>query len=50
MEKKIWKNFGTVITEGVSNTDSDSDSVYQIYDISAMESRITGSVKIALIP
>ena len=31
-------------------TDSDSDSVYQIYDISTMTSQMIGSVKVALIP
>ena len=34
----------------LTNTDSDSDSVYQIYDIDAMISRMIGSVKVALIP
>ena len=34
----------------LTNTDSDSDSVYQIYDICTMASRIIGSFKVALIP
>ena len=42
------------MTEGgspdLTNTDSDSDSVYQIYDISAMTSRMIGSVKVVLMP
>ena len=33
-----------------TNTDSDNDSVYQIYDIGAMKSRMIGSVKVSLIP
>ena len=33
----------------LTNSDSDSDSLYQIYDIGAMTSRIIGCVKVALI-
>ena len=34
----------------LANTDRDSDSVYQIYGISAMTILIIGNVKVALIP
>ena len=34
----------------LTNTDSDSNSVYQIHDIVAMTSRVIVSVKVALIP
>ena len=34
----------------LTNTDSDSDSVDQIYDIVAMTSQIIGGVKVASIP
>ena len=41
VEEEIPRNIGTVMTEGGSpdliNTDSFSDSVYQIYDIGAMK-------------
>ena len=54
MEEDISRKNGAVMTDEVSpdltDTDSGINSVYQIYDISAMESRITGSVKVALIP
>ena len=42
------------MTEGVSpeltNTDSYSDSVFQIYDIGTMTSQMIGSVKVSLMP
>ena len=54
VEEETSSNIGAVMTGEVSpdltNIDSDSDSVYQIYDISGMKSRIIGSVKVALIP
>ena len=54
MEEEISRKIGAVMTEGVypdlTDTNSDSDSVYQIYDIGAMTSRMIGSVKVALIP
>ena len=54
MEEKISRNIGAVMTEGgspdLTDTDSDSDSVHQIYDIGDMTSQIIGSVKVALIP
>ena len=54
MEELIARNIGSVMTDGVSpdltNTYSDRDSVYQIYDIGATTSRMIVSVKVALIP
>ena len=54
VEEEISRNIGAVMMEGgspeLTNTDSDSDSVYQIYDICTMASRIIGSFKVALIP
>ena len=54
MEEDISRNIGAVMTEGGStdfdDTESEINSVYQIYDIGAMTSLIIGSVKIALIP
>ena len=54
MWEEISKSIGAVMTEGgspeLTKTDSDSDSVYQIYDIGATKSQIIGSVKVALIP
>ena len=54
MEEEISSNIGGVMTEGgspyLANTDSDSYSVYQIYDIGAMTSRIIRSFKVAFIP
>ena len=54
MEEEISRNIGAVITEGGSpnliDTYSDSDSVYQIYDIGSITSRMIGSIKVALIP
>ena len=54
MEEEISRNIGAVVTEvgspDLTNTYSDSNSVYQIYDIRAMTSRMVGSVKVALIP
>ena len=49
MEEEISRNIGAVMTEGgspdLTNIDSDSDSVDQIYDISAMRSQMISSVK-----
>ena len=54
MEEEISSNIGAVMTEGgspdLTDTESDSNSVYQIYDIGAMTSRMIGSVRVALIP
>ena len=54
MEEYLSRNIGTVMTDGgspdLTNTESDSNSVYQIYDINAMTIRMIGSVKVALIP
>ena len=54
VEEEISRNIDTVMTEGgspdLTDTDSDSDSVYQIYEIGVMTSKIIGSVKVALIP
>ena len=53
VEKDISMHIGTVMTEGgspeLTNTDSGSDSVDQIYDIGAMTIRMIGSVKVASI-
>ena len=49
MEEYISSKIDTVTTEGgsldLSDTESDSDSVYQIYDIGALKIRMIGSVK-----
>ena len=54
VEKEISRNIGAVMTEGgspdLTNTDSDINSVYQIFDIGAMTSLMIVSVKVALIP
>ena len=54
MEEEIPSNIGTSMTEGgspdLNDTDSDRYSVYQIYYIGAMTSRMIGSVRVALIP
>ena len=54
VEEDISRNIGTVIMEGgspdLTNTDSDSNSVDQSYDIGSMTSRMIGSVKVASIP
>ena len=54
MEEEIARNIGAVVTEGgspdLTDTDSDSNSVDQFFDIGAMKSRIVGSVKVDLIP
>ena len=48
------RNIDTVMTEGVSpdltDTDSDSNSVDEIYDIGVMTSQMIKSVKVALTP
>ena len=53
VEEEISRKIGAVMTEGgtpaLVSPDSDSDSVYQIYDIGAMTSRMIFSVKVALI-
>ena len=47
-------NIGAVMTEGgypdLTDTDSNINSVDQIYDISNIPSQVIGSVKVALIP
>ena len=54
MEEEISRNIGAVMTEGESpdltDKDSNINTVYQIYEISAMTSRMIVSVKVALIP
>ena len=53
-EEEISMNIGAGMTEGgspdLTNINSDSDSVYQTFDISATTSRMIGSVKVALMP
>ena len=53
-EEEISNNMGALMKKGVfpglADTGSDSNSLYQIYDIGAMTSRMIGSVKFALIP
>ena len=53
MKEEISRKIGAVMTEGVSpdltDTNGDSNSLYQIYDIGAMKSVMIGSVKVALI-
>ena len=54
MEEKISRNIGAVMKDGVSpdltNIYSDSNSVYQIYEIGATISWMIGIVKFPLIP
>ena len=54
VEEDISRNIGLVKTErgysDLTDTYSDSNSVYQIYDIGAMTSRMIGSVKFPLMP
>ena len=54
MEEDISSNIGAVMREkgypDLTDTDSEINSVYQIYDIGYMTSRIICSVKVALIP
>ena len=54
MEEEISRNIGAVMSElgspDLTNKYSDIDSVYQIYDIGDITSRVIGSVKVALIP
>ena len=54
VEEDIPSYIGAVMTEVVSpdltDTDSGINSLYQVYDIVAMTSRIIGSVKFALFP
>ena len=54
VQEKTSSNIGAVMTEGgspyLTNTHSDSYSVYQIYDIDTITSLIIGSFKVALIP
>ena len=54
VEEEISSNIGAVMTKGgspdLTDTDSDSDSLYQIYDIGTMTSQMFGIVKVALIP
>ena len=51
MEEEISRNIGAVMTDGgsldLNDTDSEKDSVDQIYDIGAMTSLIIGSIKVA---
>ena len=54
MKEEISRNIGAFMKEegspDLTKTDSDSNSVDQIYDIGAMKSCIIGSVKFASIP
>ena len=54
MEEDIPSNIDAVMMEegypDLTNTDSDSDSVDQIYDIRSVTSQMIGSVKVSLIP
>ena len=54
VEEEISRNIGTVMREGgspgLTKTDSDRNSVSQIYDIGAMIRRMMGSVKVVLKP
>ena len=54
MEEEISSNIGAGMMEvgylELIDTDSDNDSVDQIYDIGTMKSQIIGSVKVASIP
>ena len=51
VEEEISRNIGAVMTDGgsldLNDTDSEKDSVDQIYDIGAMTSLIIGSIKVA---
>ena len=53
MEEEMSSNLGAVMTEGgspdLTDTESDSNSLYQIYDIGSMTSLIIVSVKVSLI-
>ena len=53
MEEDISRNVGAVLTKGgspgLTDTDSDSDLVYQIYYIGSMTSRMIFSAKLAFI-
>ena len=53
MKGEISRNIGKVMKEGgspdLTNTESDINSVDQIFDIGAMTSLIIGSVKILLV-
>ena len=53
VEEDIASNIGAVMTEvrppDLTNTDSDSDLVDQIYDIGAMTSHMIGSFKVTTI-
>ena len=54
MEEDISRNIGAVMTDGgypdLTNTYSESNSVYQICDIGPMTGQMIGSAKVALIP
>ena len=54
VEEKKLREIGAVMMEegspNLTNTDSDSNSVDQIYDIGVMKSRIIDSVKVASTP
>ena len=54
VEEDISSIIGAVMMEGgstdLTNIDSNSDSVDQIYDIGTMTRRMIGSFKVALIP
>ena len=54
VEEDISRKIGVVMTKGqytdLANTESDINSVYQIYDIGDMTGQIIGSVKVASIP
>ena len=54
MEEEIPRNVGSVMTEGgppdLTDKYSDSNSVNQIFDISAMTSRMIVNVRVTLIP
>ena len=54
LEENISRNIGGVMTQGgstdVTDTDSDNDSVDQIYKISAMTRHMISSVQVATIP
>ena len=54
VEEEISRKIGAVMTEGgppeLTDTDSDRDSVYQIYDNEATTIQMIGSVKVDLIP
>ena len=54
MGEEIARIIGAVMAEGgstdLANTDSESDSVDQTYNIRAMTSRMIGSVKVSSVP